>query len=322
MLIKKVKLFTMKVLILILIFSSHIYAQSDSSNKAWSNNSIVNSTANISHIVNKSLQQNYDCSKQGSADRSTPKIKSWKDAHTYFDCYSKQKLSKTQLEITIVSAAHYGLNEIMMACLMLLESRFDSNARSGFAEGIAQFRPETMSYVKTLNKTPSIKTINRCRKTKKESEIGYCKLIEERVENAKSLQILADSLREKKLLKGRIKYETHDHFSPIVLSAMYMNRIIKTVRESTKNFDTNKSFFEKEMAIIKLSLAGYNMGPGKIYQEIRKTKKREKSFDDAILGVRSRAKESSLYIDGIERCMRHKVFEGPTETERYQKCPR
>ena len=101
-----------------------------------------------------------------------------------------------------------------------------------------------------------------------------------------------------------------------------MSKLIDNVRQKTKNFNESQDAFENEMNIVKMSLAAYNMGEGNVNKKLRKLLRNnpQPDLNKALKEVKKVSSESAGHMDGIERCIKDKTFEGPTKKERYQKC--
>lgn len=261
-------------------------------------------------------------SSQEKGNAQTNGVKSWPEAKKYFTCFAKHQLDEKQIQIIKIASKHFGVNDIMMACLFLMESRFDSKAQSAFASGIAQFTPATLKTIKAWNTMPSNASITACNKDLSPAEKIYCKKIKARAKYSLHLEKLNKTLSKSGIIPGGIKFDLWDKYSSIVLSTMYMKKLIENVRFRTKPFSRSSDSFESEMKIVKMALAGYNMGEGNVNSKIRKLKKKNQKIDlsMALKEVKSVSAESAGHMDGIERCIRDKNFEGPTSKERYQEC--
>jgi hypothetical protein len=257
-----------------------------------------------------------------SEDSGTYGVKSWENALAYFSCYSKHQLDEKQIEIIKEASKHFGVNDIMMACLFLMESRFDPKAQSPFASGIAQFTPQTLKTIKSWNTKPSDSSLRACQKELNKDEQIYCDKIKQRMEFSTQFEKMNKILVDKKLIPSGVRFDLWDKYSSIVLSTMYMKKLIDNVRLKTKPFSRDSDSFENEMKIVKMALAGYNMGEGNVNSKINKLKRNnaQVNLTMALKEVKKVSAESAGHMDGIERCIRDKNFEGPTDKERYQQC--
>ncbi len=253
---------------------------------------------------------------------STYGVKSWKEAKRYFQCYANHSLDEKQIEIIKIASKHFGINDIMMACLFLMESRFDPKAQSPYASGLAQFTPQTLSTIKSWNTMPSNASITACEKDLNAQEKIYCAKIKQRRKFSLHFKKINQKMKTTGLIPGGVKFNLWDKYSSIVLSAMYMKKLIDNVRLRTEDFERSNDPLESEMKIVKMALAGYNMGEGNVNSKIERLKTTDENINltMALKEVKKVSTESAGHMDGIERCIRSKNFEGPTEKERYQEC--
>lgn len=314
-------------LLLILILSSSAHAQYAKS----SEDKLMDYIKNYPQLI-------AEATKSPTADvcytahgLETSPLKDWDQLSRYFDCYKRKELSKQQIDILKVSADHYKVSNVMLSCLLLIESRFDSSAKSAYAKGIAQFTPATMRNLKRLNSRPDQDVIDRCKSVDATSKsYSYCRTIGMRVRNQKSLQKLLKKLSMNKLHSERLNYDALDGHSSIVLSAMYISSLKEVITIKAENLvnsnqnynngmprlESGESYYSK-MDVRKMALAAYNMGPTYIDRFLAEATD-ETTMKDTLNSIRNRSTESTGHMDGIERCMTKDDFSAPTKSERKQ----
>lgn len=233
----------------------------------------------------------------------------------YFECFKvgPHKLNPTQKKTIEIVSKHYNLPSPLMSCTLFIESRFNTQAISPVgANGLAQFMPETLLTIVSLNTPPTKAQLQGCSKEKlSASEQTYCNALYEQQRYVALWTGLQGKLKTEKLLKDKFQFNPFSSVDSIAMSGMYLNYILSTI-DQRSGLAQGKQGNERLISEYKLTMAAYNRGLGKIASMIQKQKETIGRVDlDQIVDEIRINKETSEYMDAIERCLVKNDFRQP-----------
>jgi hypothetical protein len=233
----------------------------------------------------------------------------------YFDCFKvgQHRLNPHQKKVIEVVSKHYNLPSPLMSCTLFIESRFNTEAISPVgAHGLAQFMPETLLTIVSINTPPTKAQLEGCKKTKlSQSENIYCSALVEQQRYVALWTSLQSKLKAEKLLKDKFQFNPFSSTDSIAMSGMYLNYILTTI-DQRSGYAQGKQGNERLISEYKLTMAAYNRGLGKIASMIQRQKENMGVVDlDKIVDEIRINKETSEYMDAIERCLVKNDFRQP-----------
>lgn len=242
--------------------------------------------------------------------------KSQPELERYFDCFKvgEHKLGRNEKKAIEIVSKHYNLPSPLMSCTLFIESRFNPQAISPVgANGLAQFMPETLLTIVSINSPPTKAQLSGCNKKEKftEAEMTYCNALYEQQRYVALWTELQTKMKAEGLLKGKFQFNAFSSIESIAMSGMYLNYILTTI-DQRSGLPKGKNMNERMIDEYKLTLAAYNRGLGKIASMIQKQKESpegvnlSKIVDDIRIN-----KETSEHMDAIERCLTKNDYRQP-----------